>query len=69
MVGDFLVFFKVWYNQNSMVKIMAFNDVCKKFPITMDTNIESIISVHLEEGKVTRFKEVEPVLYLFSNNC
>ena len=34
----------------------------------MDTDTEITINVHLEEGKVTRFKEVELGLYIFSSN-
>ena len=58
MVGDHPGFFKLWYNMNSMVNILLFSEVCKKFHITMNTDIKSIIKVHLEEGKVMRFKEV-----------
>ena len=34
----------------------------------MDTNIESTTTVHLEEGEVMKFKEVELGLHFFSNH-
>ena len=68
MVEDFLGFFKVWYNRDLMVTILLLSEVRKKFRITMYTNIESIINVHLEEEKVIRFKEVESERYLFNSN-
>ena len=68
IVGDFPGFFKVWYNKNSMVNILAFSDIRKKFRITMDTNVKSTMNVHLGEGIVMKFKEVESGLYLCSND-
>ena len=68
MVGEFPGFFKVWYNKNLMVNILTFSDVCKKFCIPVDTNVESKINVNQGEGKVTKFNRIESVIYLFSND-
>ena len=66
--GDLPGFFKVWYNPDSMVNILSFRDVRRRFKVTADTSVENSICVHMEDGKVLKFKEMESGLYLLSNN-
>ena len=65
--GDFPGLFKVWYNSESMLNILSFKDVRKRFRITVDTSVENAICVHMDDGKVMKFNEVESGLYLLSN--
>ena len=53
--GDFPGMFKVWYNPDSIMNILLFKDVRSHFCITMDTEVENVIKVHLKYGKVLRF--------------
>ena len=40
------------------MNILAFSDVRKRFRVTMDTDVENAISVHISKDKVIRFVEV-----------
>ena len=60
------VFFHVWYNPSSMVNILAWCDVRKKFRITTDTNIETTINVHINKNHIIKFREVESGLYIYN---
>ena len=66
--GDFPGMFTVWYNPKSMLNILALSDVRKQFRVTMDTDVDNIIHVHLKEGGVLKFEEVKSGLYLLRNN-
>ena len=66
--GDSPGTFKVWYNPSSMLNILSFKDVRKIFRITMDTDVENVISVHMKCGKILKFEEVESSLYLLHSN-
>ena len=66
-VADLPGFFTVWFNPNSMINILAFSDVCKKFRITTDTALGKFMTVHLSPTRQMIFKEVESGLYLFWN--
>ena len=68
LVGDFPAMFEVWYNPESMLNIMSFKDVRKHFRITIDTDVENTVNVHLKCGKVLKFEEVESGLYLLRSN-
>ena len=65
--GYFAGFFYVWYNTMSMLNILSFAEVRKKFRITMDTNKETSMNVHLENNKIMKFKEVSSGLYLYKD--
>ena len=67
LVGNLPVFFLVWFNPKSMINILAGSDARKRFRITVDTVKENAISVHIREGKVIKFAEVESGLYLLQN--
>ena len=64
--GDLPGFFRVWYNPSSMVNILAWCDVRKKFRITTDTNIETTINVHINKNHIIKFREVESGLYIYN---
>ena len=66
-VGEFPGMLNVWYNRDSMLNILSFRDVRENFRITMDTNKENSIRVHLLGGS-TKFMEAESGLYLLRNN-
>ena len=63
-------FFEVWYNPESMIDILSFDEVSRKFRITMDTGEENTIKVHIDEehGKVLRFKSIEAGIYILDAN-
>ena len=63
-------FFEVWYNPDSMINILSFDEVSKKFRITMDTAKENTILVHTDEekGKVLRFRSIDAGLYILDCN-
>ena len=68
MEGELPGFFTVWFNPKSMINILSFADVRKRFRITIDTNEESCFLVHTGRNKPLRFNEVETGLYLFDKN-
>ena len=47
--------FKVWYNPELMVNILALCNVAKHFRITADTAVEDAISVHISKNKFLKF--------------
>jgi len=53
---NFPGFFKVWYNNNSMLSMLTFKDARKRFRITVDTAVEVAICVHLDDEKILKFK-------------
>ena len=55
-VVDLLGFFTVWFNPNSMINILAFSDVCKKFRITTDTAQGKFMAVHLSPTRLPYFR-------------
>ena len=64
--GDLPGFFCVWYNPSSMVNILAWCDVRRKFRITTDTDAEAAINVHISKNHTIKFKEVESGLYIYN---
>ena len=63
--ADLPGFFPVWFNPNSMLKILLWSDVQKRFCITVDTGEEAFICVHLNKDKIMYFDEVQSGLYMF----
>ena len=51
----------------SMLNILSFAEVRKKFRIIMDTNKKTSMIVHLKNNKIMRFNEVSSGLYLFKS--
>ena len=66
-VADLPGFFTVWYNPKSMINILSWRDVRKKFRITADTTKGNFITVHLASNRKMVFEEVESGLYFFKN--
>ena len=64
-MGYFPGFFYEWYTPMSMLNILSFAEVRNKFRITMDTNNETSMTVHLKNNKIVIFDEVSSGLYLF----
>ena len=60
-------FFNVWFNQDSMMNILAFSDVCKKFQVTVDTAESSTINMHLSKSHIIQFKEIDSGLFVLEN--
>ena len=57
---------EVWYNTNSMLNILAWLDVCKKFRINADTSVSNHITIHQPNKNKMIFKEVASGMYMFS---
>ena len=57
-------FFDVWFNNHSLVNILAWCDVAKHFRITTDTSVEDAIFVHIEDGCTLRFIMIGNGLFL-----
>ena len=52
MIADLPDFFEVWYNPESMVNIISWSDVCKKYRITTDTSVDNTINLHVRKKKL-----------------
>ena len=68
-IADLPGFFTVWYNPSSMINILAWSDVRRRYRITADTSIGRYIPVHLSPDRRTIFEEVGSGLYLFRNKA
>ena len=66
-IADLPGFFTVCYNPASMINILSWADVSKRFRITADTNLGKFITVHLSTSRKMNFEEVSSGLYLFRN--
>ena len=66
-IADLPGFFPVWYNEASMINILSWADVRRKFRITADTDLGKFITVHLSPTRKMAFEEVTSGLYLFRN--
>ena len=64
MTGVFADVFEVWYNPKSLLNILAFSDVRKKFRITCDTDISNSINVHISDNETWNFIEIRAGLYI-----
>ena len=67
--GELPGFFTVWFNPRSMINILLFADVRKRFRVTIDTEKESCFLVHTGKSKPLRFNEVGSGLYIFDKKC
>ena len=68
-VADLPGFFTVWFNPPSMINILSWADVSRKFRITTDTSIGQYITVYLSDQRKMNFEEVSTGLYLFWNKA
>ena len=51
-----------------MVNILSFSKVRNKYRITLDTDVEAAINIHLEASRVMKFDEVRYGLYVVTGN-
>ena len=68
LIGDLPGFFPVWFNKNSMLNILSFAQIRKVYRITIDTDIAATMNVHLHNGNIMTFTEVDSGLYIFKEN-
>ena len=68
-MGSLSGFFPIWFNKNSMINILSFAEVCKVYRITIDTDIAATMNVHLHNGNIMTFTEVDSGLYIFQDNA
>ena len=62
--GSFPDFFDVWFNSDCMLNILAWCDVSNHFRITTDLSVAHEIYVHIGDGAVVTFRQVETGLFL-----
>ena len=67
-MGDLPDFFPVWYNKKSMINILSFTEVRKKFRLSANTDIATAMNVHLHNGFMIVFIEVALGLYILKGN-
>jgi len=63
--GDIPGDFPVYYNPKSLMSMILFKDMRKRFRITVDTDEESEILVHISENRVMKFVEISADLYIW----
>jgi hypothetical protein len=63
LIGDIKNFGTVWYNPKSLANIFSLAAVRKLCRITMDSNVEPALCVHLANGSVMKFSEYKTGLY------
>jgi len=66
-VGDLPGFFEVWYNPDSIMNILSFDQVKDRYRVTLDSAETSAIPVHLGQDKKLLFTPKGNGLYLLSN--
>ena len=64
--GDMPGWFTVYVNSESLMNILAMSDVRKRLRVTMNTDVEDAIFVHVAKDKVLKFKELRSGLYVWS---
>ena len=62
--GELPGFFKLYYNPRSLMNIISFKDMIKRFKITVDTSKENIFLVYINEGKIMIFLEIGVGMYI-----
>ena len=68
MIRDFTNLGKVWFNKDLIVNILSLAEVHKVCQLTMDTNSEPDMHVHILDGSVMIFKGHESCLYVYKLN-
>jgi hypothetical protein len=64
-IGDIKNLGSVWYNLASIANILSLSDVRRVCRVTMDTNLESSMCIHKEDGGIMKFKEHTNGLYYY----
>ena len=57
--------FEFFFNEQSLANILSFAAVASKFRITIDTEFDPFINVHLHDGTSIIFKQCRAGLYYF----
>ena len=57
--------FRVFYNGKSLAKILSFAKVMRRFRITIVTDIDSMIKLHINDGSNIRFQQCRRGLYYY----
>ena len=57
--------FEVFYNENSLTKILSFAAMARKFRIIIDAYFDSTINVHLRYGTSVMFKQCSGGVYYY----
>ena len=63
--GTSQLFGKIWYNPTSLANILSLALVRRLYRVSMDTDVDSTINVHLPAGRIMRFQEFKTGLYYF----
>ena len=58
-------FGQVWYNEKAIVNIFGLSDLKNKHRVTYDSTKEDAFLVHVNGGKILKFKGTEDGLYLY----
>ena len=66
--GDFVKFFEVWFNPNSMLNILSWSEVAEHFRITFDSAVDDCIEVHIADGVTLSFTSIDNGIYLMKEN-
>ena len=67
-VGTLEGFGEVWYNPKSLANILSMAAVRRRFRITMDTQADAAMYIHLPSGEKLRFAEGPSGLYYYNVN-
>lgn len=55
----------MYYNNESLLNILSKRDTRKHFRLTMNTDVEAALNVHMKNGQILKFNEVDFGLYIF----
>ena len=61
--------FAVWYNPQSLANILSLALVTEEYRVTMDSEVEDAIKVHISSGHTIVFKKGEGRLYYFDTTA
>jgi len=67
-IGNLPGFFPVLFNKNSMLNNLSFAEVRKVYRTAIDTYTTVTMYVHLHNGNIMTFTEVDSGLYIFQDN-
>ena len=65
---EYFLFFRVWFNPESMMNIFSMKDIVAKFRVTMDTGVENSIKVHVGDDQYLKFDQIDSGLYMLNLN-
>lgn len=56
---------EVWYNKDGMANILSLAEISESYRVTLDTEVENAMILHLYGGKTMKFERVDEGLYVF----